>query len=271
MSSISQQVEKITPHRALELLNTSAGNRSIRRSMVLRFAEDMENGKWVVNGEPVIISNTGRLIEGHHRMHACIRAATAFETVTIYGIPDSAFPTLNTGGSRSPGDVFNIERVPNANKVTSLITKSLHYHHSIGKTTINQWNLPYNLTKQKLLEVYRTDPEGYDAATSRVGTLYNEIPQIVPSIAGGMHYLFTTVDTKMAEDFMQRFISGANMSETHPAMALRRAWAKRGTYKRRSGAEEMMVITCHAWNAFRNGRDIRILRHNAEHPVPDYR
>jgi hypothetical protein len=33
----------------------------------------------------------------------------------------------------------------------------------------------------------------------------------------------------------------------------------------------MMVITCHAWNAFRNGRDIRILRHNAEHPVPDYR
>lgn len=269
--NLTQKTQMITPEQAAALLSTSAGNRSIRKSMIDRYASDMIAGKWLLNGEPIIISKTGKLLEGHHRLLACIKSGAPFPASVTYGVDDSVFPTINTGGVRSPGDVFTIEGIPNSNKVSSLVTKALHYQYSIGKKTVNQWNVPFPLTKNTLLEIFREDERGYLDATNKTVRLYDANPSVIPSVAGAMHYLFATVDQAKADEFMEYLTTGAYMGANHPAMKLRNAWIKRGNSKRRSGSEEMMVITCHAWNAYVKGREIGILRHNSEHPVPNYK
>ena len=261
----------ITPEQAAALLSTSAGNRSIGRALVARFASDMGAGKWRLNGEPIIISKTGRLLEGHHRLMACIKSGAPFVTAVTYGVEDSVFSTIDTGRVRSPGDVFAIEGIPNSNKVSSLVAKVLCYQYSIGKKSINQWNVPFHLTKPMLIEIFREDEVGYLDATNQTVRLYDANPSVIPSVAGAMHYLFATVDQAKADEFMEYLTTGAYMGANHPVMKLRNAWIKRGNSKRRSGSEEMMVITCHAWNAYVKGREIGILRHNSEHPVPNYK
>ena len=271
MSTLRSTVETITPDRADALLHTSAGNRSISKHLVRFLASEMSSGSWMLNGEPIIISITGKLIEGHHRMHACITSGRPFVTAVTYGVDDGAFVTINTGRTRSPGDVFKIIGIPNSNKMSSVVNKSIYYMHSVGKDSVNEWNVPFTMSKNKLVEVYHADAERYIDANAHAYRIYDALPSSIPSVVGGMHYLFSTVNPILAADFAEKVRSGANLPEGHPAMALRNAWIKRREAKRRSSSSEMMVITCHAWNAFRHGRSVKLLRHNVDHPVPDYR
>jgi len=268
---VHTQTELITPQRAVDLLATSIGNRNIRRIMVNRFAEDMATGKWVLNGEPIIVSNTGRLLEGHHRLNACIQANTSFSSLVCYGIPDAAFGTINTGGVRTPGDIFQIAGIANSNNVSAVVTRVLQYEHSVGRSGVNHFNVPFALTKNNLLDRYYTDTEGFDEAVRLSQVLYNALKGVLPSPAGAMHYLFNSVDSVAAHEFMEMLTTGANLSVNHPVLVLRNIWQSRKAVKRAANTEEMMVITCHAWNAFRQGRSVKFLRHNSEHNVPDYK
>src|SRR5260370_26961564 len=101
---LSFSVCKITPDVAKDLLATSEGNRRITPTTVSKYAQAIES--WKLNGETIIFDTVGHLTEGHHRLHACIKAQQPFVTCVVFGAESRE--TLNWGRSRTPADGVSI-------------------------------------------------------------------------------------------------------------------------------------------------------------------
>src|SRR5687767_46533 len=100
----------VTPDDARVLLERNAGpdgrNRAPSPSAIDRYAREMREGRWRLSGEGLIITKTGKLRNGQHRLLACIKAGVPFETFIVFGVDDSVFPVLDRGAVRTAGHVF---------------------------------------------------------------------------------------------------------------------------------------------------------------------
>ena len=87
--------------KAKELLANNDHNRKLSPTRIRKFADEMQNGMWVYNGESIIVSESGRLLDGQHRLHAIIEADAEIELELIQDVPDEdggvdTFLTINT-------------------------------------------------------------------------------------------------------------------------------------------------------------------------------
>ena len=76
-------VMTITPQIAQEWATLNTRNRPVRYAKVAQFARDMKAGRWHMTGDPIQFGISGRLLNGQHRLWACIMSDTAFETVVV--------------------------------------------------------------------------------------------------------------------------------------------------------------------------------------------
>jgi len=102
----------MTVERAKELLENNDHNRKVTNSRVQEYAKEMTNGLWLYNGESIIISESGRLLDGQHRLLAIVESGVEVEIELVEGVPDSdggidTFLTINTK-NRSNVDALTV-------------------------------------------------------------------------------------------------------------------------------------------------------------------
>lgn len=83
------RVETVTPQQAAIWLSKNPNNRKSSPSRVDRLTQDMLNGTFVLNGESIILDDTGALMDGQHRLMAIIASGTDQKMVVVRGIPRS--------------------------------------------------------------------------------------------------------------------------------------------------------------------------------------
>ena len=98
-------VETITPEKATEYLKTNTNNyRKLSRQTVRNYAEDMRNGKWELNGEPICFSESGVLKDGQHRLAAIILAKVPVQMNVTRGVEEHV-NIYNRGKQRTNTDI----------------------------------------------------------------------------------------------------------------------------------------------------------------------
>ena len=167
-SSLKFSVVEITPKDAEVLLSKYLHNRPISRDNINKYAIQMSEGKWHLNGEAIIINDKGLTDNGYHRLAACIQAGVPFQTVLIEGVKHETWTTIDTGKTRSAGDVFGIMGITNPTQKASIVAKycaltkglkgladagALHRLRGTG------------LTRQDLLNMYRKYETTFDEVT----------------------------------------------------------------------------------------------------------
>ena len=92
----------VTPDMAVKWLDeTNTNNRQVREDHVSRLAADMLTGKWQGrNGEAIRFDTTGRLVDGQHRLWACVQSETPFETLLIKDVDPDTFSTIGIGAKK---------------------------------------------------------------------------------------------------------------------------------------------------------------------------
>jgi hypothetical protein len=106
-NKLKQVTETITPTKAKKILaETNVDNRSMRRTVVERYARDMANGNWRLTSDPIKFDADGRLIDGQHRLQACVEAGKSFKTAVAYGVEVIAKEAMDTGLRRTFADVL---------------------------------------------------------------------------------------------------------------------------------------------------------------------
>lgn len=115
---------EISPADAVTLLAGKLKNRPVSEHQVWIYAEDIRKRNWVSNGESVVMSHDGRLLDGQHRMLAIISADKPLMTYVVFlpeRISASAFDTMNQGRKRSVADRLFMEDVKNTSIVASVL------------------------------------------------------------------------------------------------------------------------------------------------------
>jgi len=264
-------VATITPQEAVEILDTkNFGNRPISAFTVKRYAQEMKAGRWKCNGESVIFGASGRLIDGQHRLKACVEANVSFETVVVKGADDGAFDTIDDGKVRSLGDVLGIKGEHNSKDLAAGLrfvwdyaTGQFHGRPSSFLLLSSKQLLERMLDKHPGI---RRSAKLYSLLSGRAGGLL-----LPPSLMIGLHYLFSLVNEDKADSFFTSFQSGLNMKEGDPILVFRNRMigGARVNGARQLVREAMYAYAVYAWNAYLADRQIRGFSYKPAEVLPE--
>jgi hypothetical protein len=260
----------VTVAEARNWLDTKRGrNRPISENAVAKYAQEMAAERWVDTAEGLIFGVSGRLLDGQHRLTACVRVNKPFVTSITWGVPDEYFDRINDSNSRSLADVLHIK----GETGSVLLSAGLRFLWIYSRGEIERRDLRKGqIATKPLLEAtldkhpkIRQSVKFYSMIKSRPGGL------LIPAgMAIGLHYLFSLVDEKKADEFFTRLQSGLELTEDNPIYILRNrliAGQKEASTKLTPPA--MYYYTVVSWNAYVSGTYVKRLIFAAETVPPE--
>lgn len=242
-------IEDITPEQAVKMLEGNTNNRNVRNGRVEMYASDMASGNWKLNGVPIILNSKGGVLDGQHRLLACVRANKTFKTAVMRGVTEEAHKTIDVGLARSAAD--------------ELKWRGEEYAAELAAVTHQLWRYDNDLVSKPQILASRAHILGYlkenpgvrDSIkyANRVGKAL----RIRSTTLAAVHYLMAREHgTAVANKWIDRIEAGTDYGEGDPCLALRN-WAVNvaGTRTRPTSVEWFAIII-KAANAFLIGRPV---------------
>lgn len=244
----SARMIDLTPALAALLLDRNPANRKINQTMVERYAYEIMGGRWVFNGEPIIVSDTGELNDGQHRCAAVVEAGKAISVLMIVGVPRETRVTLDQGKMRTIGDYLSMEGHANGNFIGAA-ANIIWQVKARGMFTVGGRN---SATKGEIMELVANNP-GIERSFAVVDSRY-------ASAVGGKtvltasHFLISQAGKRDDVDrFFICLLDGAGLKAGDPILYLRnRLINERG----RMSAADKLELIFKAWNAWRRGERV---------------
>jgi len=113
--NITTTVELITPEMAEEFLKNNSSNRPIRPAHVRMFLQLMLNHDFNLTHQGLAISETGKLLDGQHRLTALVSAGVPFRMTVTRGLPESTYKDMDAGVPRHLNDRVEFDAIPTRN------------------------------------------------------------------------------------------------------------------------------------------------------------
>lgn len=248
---------EITPEFAKTLLNQNENNRKLSRVRVEAITRDILDGNWVFDGSPIRVSSDGELLDGQHRLAAVCRAGVPVVSLLIIGLERDSSITMDSGKSRTLADQLKMQGEKNSTNLSSVIKAC----YSAEKDGFISDRLR-TISNQEALQFLEDNPEVREALL--IGRRTSSVfPAMPTSVAGGLYFIFSKIDEVDAKFFFEKLPQAAH-EEGSPILALREALISKkvSTKNARGGVSRLWYsgITIKAWNAFREGREIKSLR-----------
>jgi hypothetical protein len=260
--------ETITPEQAQAMLDKNQNNRPLKQASIKRYASAMVEGKWALNGQGIILDGNDNLLDGQHRLHACVRAGVSFTTLVVRGVVrEDAFSTMDTGRNRTPADILamlgSIEYKATATAIRMLIS----YFRSINNVAGKKDDIePYEVAA-----FFEEHPE-IEKAAELSGSFGSKLkPILAPSVVIATAYLALTNGHGQNEvkTFFTKLRDGTGLEQGNPIFTLRERMQREAREKRRGDAFMRVMITIRAFNAHVENRQLRQLRVlDAENKLP---
>lgn len=118
---------KVTPTRAAELLKQlHPGQRQLRDRHVEAIARAMREGRFLWTGDAIRLDANERVIDGQHRLAACVKAGVPMLNVVFATVYDSsAIQHIDT--SAAPRSLNDIRRIQGQGRVQSIVVGAIVY------------------------------------------------------------------------------------------------------------------------------------------------
>lgn len=238
----------LNPTLAEVLLDRNPVNRKIKLKRVADLVADITQGNWQLNGEPVIVSRDGLLLDGQHRCQAVIEANTPIETMLVIGVDKSVQDTIDHGVARSPGDDLSLHGFTNAAHLAATARMVWQWRNH-GAVILGSNRAP---TRAEIIQTARDNP-GIDAALRAANGKH---PRRLASAAilGFCYFAFKTVGTDAEVSyFFDALIDGENLKRGNPMLS-----ARNRLVMDRNGLTTPLKIELlfRAWNAYAQKKEV---------------
>lgn len=241
----------MTPQIAKALLANNEDNRPIR-PRVAAIANDIREGRWVFNGEPIIISTNGQVNDGQHRLKAVVDADRPALMAVSFGFARETRLSVDQGCVRGAGDYLQMANIPNAVLLASITRFILSYEAGDG----TQLQAHHSTSKIEISERAMADAGLARSATFSATHSHHLKSLCTPTVIGAAHYLFTKMCEQDGDDFLRQVIIGEDIRHGDPAFAVRKAFIA----LRRKSQPAMMEILMRGWNAYRRNDKLVIAK-----------
>lgn len=251
------RVRTITPQMAKKWLKTSenANVRHINQNRVFNLARLILDGKWVISNDAITLDRFDQVINGQHRLAACVAADVPIQALVLKGAVDPV--VFDQGHRRTAGQVLQRLGYKNTNVLASAAHWAL-IHDWYDMKSIYSTTYESKPQVQEIIEfVQNNDDLSLFASMASNGRL-NRI--MSASNIAFVCFCAADVDRDKAIDFMTCLVKGGYSENTDselpwvnsPAHALRERMIRERRSKGRSRIrrEHMVALMVKAWNLF---------------------
>lgn len=224
-------------------------NRPQSKKGLKRYIEAMRKG-WQYTGETIIFSLSGRLLNGQHRLVACIEAQRPFPCLVSFGVDPDAFKFMDIGIARTAGHIFAIEGVTNSNLVAAAIRIVYQYMHD------RSWAGQHSYIENDDLLSFYWDHRDIQRSLKFGRRLQSHEPSLLPQRWGAaLHYICALKNRGEADAFFESVATGIGItsSSEQTNRIRKKLLANAKKTSDRDAEVYLAAYLIQAWNAHRLG------------------
>lgn len=224
---------------------------NIRTSDVAAYARDMASGKWQVTGEAVKFDRAGNLIDGQHRMLAVVRSGATVQLFVVHGLSPVAQSVMDSGLKRAASDALHLSGYKHSALIASVARLALDMSADGRQKSTHS-------------EIARWVEDNADI--TRVAPAAQAIAPNVdapPTVIAYTWLIFARIDPAAAAAFWESIANQATDGDGDPRSTLIKRMAQARRHKERMARPVQIGMIIRAWNAWRKGESVRVLRARA--------
>lgn len=237
-SNLKSATVMITPELAAILLGNNEGNRPKKQRVLDTYVRDMQQGNFRLTGETIILDENGLLMNGQHRLNACILAGVPFPAMIVSGVPRRAFLDLDSGEKRRAADWLSSGNYSEQNAKTLAAALRVLWTFDQG-AMCSQKRYPSNDEIAHTLEQHGKIRQFVSS------TFTKSVKGMPGSLVAALRYLFGQYNDEVAAEFFARLSTGEMLRRDHPILKLRNKLAS----EEHLSQLEVAALTIKAWNA----------------------
>lgn len=210
---IMVDVENITPETAHLYLSSQSKNRRKSHLMIGRLQREIESGNYELNGQPIRFDEHNRLLDGQHRLYACVAANKPIVSLVIRGIRNETMKTIDMGRARSASDIFVIEEGKNKYSSTkTTVSKLLLFYRKnyedlkTGDFSIRAWDSSFS--PREIHDFYLENKEAVDYAIQMTPREANFTVAFGAGALAFCRIVLGELDRSLTSDFFESLLSG---------------------------------------------------------------
>lgn len=266
---VTAQVEMVNPawaqkvldeQRQLEQERGATLNRPVRPRRVADYAREMREGRWQLNGEPIIF-NGRRMVDGQHRMHGVVASGVTVPMLVVRGVDETAFGTINQGAARSASDIAAGMGVRTHLSIKTAAARLVMCYDRSGHPPTDSTIRPTPAAVAEHVAIngfaWADAVEAMQEANKVLGT------------AAALLALSFMVRYRVPErrEFFRKLRTGLDVTEFDPARLLRERLISVAPAKGREDTAVRLAWAIKAWNHHVTGEPIRLLKFNLANDV----
>lgn len=259
----SISVITITPEVASALLKLNTNNRPISRARVLMYADAMKRGQWKVNGESIKTSRnastgTVKLLDGQHRLIACVESNTPFKTVAVSDLEESVFSVIDRGRSRSNGDMLAVAGIKSGGHIAPIVKYIILIEAGMNPRNKDSFML---VSGEDVLEYVKNHHDDIqwayglgrrlDGAIGGIRTAWATAAGVIANARG---------DRSCVDRFLEPIITGEALLHGDPRLALRNWVIRNGATRSGAITTDNIATYIRIFNQWVAGEELKIVR-----------
>lgn len=262
---VAVSIERITPSVAQSMLGANTHNRDTNRFETISKA--LKNGEWSLNGASIVFSDDGVLLDGQHRLIACVKTGIAFDTIVVRGIEKRQQMTMDVGTKRKVADFLKLDGYPDPSLVAS-IGNAIYRADYLG---LSESFTRATAEKGTLLATVDFIEDNYETRIGPLKSLVRTVSRryrgVYSATIGPLFDVFRRAGDEDFDAFIDQLLGKAEPCKTVELLISRLDENVRKT----SGKLTQKVIAAlfiKTWNAFMSGEQLGTLayRQGGAHP-----
>ena len=263
----SAKLMVIQPVVAAHWLEKNKHNRTIVKAHRERLKNIVVSDEYDVTGDTIKFDWDGNLLDGQHRLMACVETGIAIETWVIFGLDPKVFAKIDQGAVRTNAHVVGIavdghDGFKDTRTTAAAIKGIFGIQNAIQSGTLPknvQWHLNERL-EASVVRAFAREHEALlvEAVTSVRGPEARSVMR-PPGAFAAVYFVLAQKNHSRAREFFTSLGSGANLGSTSPILKLRLLLVNSIGDKSRTGPWKT-AITIRAWNAWLKKKQVRQLR-----------
>src|SRR5690242_20434665 len=195
------------PEVAAEILKVcNHGNRRMIDRHALRLAKVIKSENYELTGDTIKFSELGRLLDGQHRLNACVKQGSPIISHVIFGLKESVFDVIDQGKKRNAADILGLVGIEDPNLVAGAVRFVMWYRFRTSKS--GETDDSGNVRK------IREAAEGPMREITHWTKIAREISKQYaryrhqPSIVTGLLFLIGKYSKPLATEFAEQWLHG---------------------------------------------------------------
>jgi hypothetical protein len=250
---------RVSPRMAAKWLMKNKNNRPLSQTRVDYYCDMLLNKKWMITGEAIKFDWDGNLLDGQHRLAACVKSKASFKTVVIRGLDPNSFMFMDETMPRGNAHRLHCAHEKNSAVLGTAINRAIVVDRGgIGKRKIRP---------DEVFSFLNDNPKIRDSA-SLSKSMEKKTTAVKPATFTALHYLFSKAGPEINNTFWERVAEGIGLKRGMPEMVLRSRLLKDSASQAKLREIVIMALIIKTWNSVVLGKPLKGLQWRDGEPFP---